>query len=161
MVLGETTLIDQHGAKRTLHIVSDCGAEGFSAMLRLFAGGQVRGTFQSDVPAHDLHNSVRQSLIDAGLYLVSLESALVGNFSHGPWHSDGNFTDLQESAQNFFANEDQNGELCTLMRPLVARDLNIQRCQFESDEEFHLQVWQAMNNHKYLFAKGDHCKLSR
>ena len=121
----------------------------------------MRGTYQTYVVAHNIHNSVRAALIAVGVYLLTLEAAGITNLSHGPWHSDGNLADLREASRCYFELEDEGGELFQLFLPYIAQDLSIDISHSDSDEEFASQAWLACKRHRVLYCKGHTVKLSR
>jgi hypothetical protein len=49
-------------ARPKIHGIADCGAVGFRKWLWACTGGGIRGSFASDVVAHDCHNSVKNAI---------------------------------------------------------------------------------------------------
>ena len=85
----------------------------------------MRGSFASDVFAHDCHASVRSAIVAAGLWLVVLEVALSINFMHGPFGGAGNFADLSGAGVEYFqmVEEQDDDELFDAFYKPIAKDL--------------------------------------
>ena len=158
---GERWLERGQKRQRALHTCTDCGAEGFPALLFLFGSADLRGTMQSDVIAHDLHNSVRLALTASGLFLMSLEAAVVANWTHGPWKADGNMEELSLSSADFWQLETCEGELWGALHIKIAADLGMATEEAMGNPDFRALVWAQAQLSPWLTKKGDNVKLNR
>ena len=89
--------------RRTLHTISDCASTNLTGALWTHTRGGVHGTHSSDVFAHDANNSVKRSLVAAGLWLLVLEWTLVANWTKAQFSSDGFWEQIRTTAFNLFA----------------------------------------------------------
>ena len=119
---GQTALALPRNARPELHCISDCGSVGFQMGMWMFTKGSLRGSWSSDVLAHDLHGSVKNAIVSAGLWLVVLEVALVLNFTSGPFASDSNWEEVAAAALDCWAFVEEDDELFETFYPALARE---------------------------------------
>lgn len=144
-----------------LHMMSDCGSVGFAMGLWLYTRGRCRGSFSTDVFAHDTHNSVQGAIVASGLWLVVLEVALVLNFTCGPFGSDANWEDLKSASLDCYAFMDTDDQMFDTFYYPIARDLNKLAIDEMHTAEHKSMVKDMSQVCKGLRTKGDKVKLSR
>ena len=64
------------------HTLSDCGSTGLPAGVWLHTAGAVCGSHASDLPAHDVHNSVKRGRTQKQLQLLVIEYGLLANWTN-------------------------------------------------------------------------------
>lgn len=142
-----------------LHCASDDGPVGRPSMHYLYCDLDVRGTRVRDY-SHKNHNLVKMACVEAGVYIIVLETVVGFNLPGGPWDGDAFFNGLVSTGRAFLATAGYtNGifqhfyENICKERGLVGHDFNTKTHQ--------QQVWDSLRFCKTLQRKGAKVKLGR
>jgi hypothetical protein len=142
-----------------LHCASDDGSVGRPSMHFLYCDLDVRGTRVRDY-SHKKHNLVKMACVEAGLYIIILETVVGLNLPGGPWDGDAFFNALVSTGRSFLANADYTSSIFQHFyenickeRGLVSHDFNTKAHQE--------QVWHSLRYCKTLQRKGAKVKLGR
>lgn len=145
--------------RQALHTVVDKGAVGFPGCCWLYWKQKVRGCLFSDF-WHQDWNGLQAAALEAGVWNVCLERAIVLNMPHGPWQGDAFFGVMKAGSASFFESHDHTNELFSFMMDRICQESGDFSLDYGSPE--HVQrVWADLKGCKSLRSKGKKVRMGR
>lgn len=142
-----------------LHKVQDEGSIGLHAALWMDQAVSMRTTTTED-PWNRLHNDMKGSLVECGLWLCVLEHTIVYNGRAGPWSSHSFASQVKGAHDEYFRTRTPE---CTVFRLLytdIVKEMQLPIMDIGSPE--HLEMtFQAVKNLDFWGRRGEKVKLGR
>ena len=146
-------------ARPSLHLASDDGPIGRPAATYLFEDLKIRGTRCRD-DQHKIHNLTRSSCVEAGCWLVILETVVGMNLPSGPWEGDAFFSQLRAAGTQFLVSCEPSHEIFQYFYADICREQKWMGADFMSASHQGM-VWERLKNCETLKKKGAKVKLGR